>query len=209
MIWVENTHNAHGGIPAEPSYLKELKTVAAEHNLLMHCDGARLWNASIALGAPVRELAESFDSVSVCFSKGLGAPVGSALCSSHKTIEKARKWRKILGGGMRQSGILAAGALFALKNNFSRIADDHANTRRFAEIIMQSDRVEIDLSSVKTNMVVFRVSGTSNPAFLKQCADRGLLMGTIGAGFIRAVFHLDADRAKAEKAGEIILDILR
>ncbi len=208
MVWVENTHNAHGGVPASLEYLTDLRKMATQKGLLMHCDGARVWNAATALGLAVRDLAQPFDSISVCFSKGLGAPVGSALCSNAQTIAKARKWRKILGGGMRQAGIIAAGALFAIENNYVKLASDHKNAKAFAKAIESVGRIEINTDSVLTNMVVFKVRGISNEAFLEKCSDRGLRMGTIGKGFIRAVFHLNINEEQTNSAAKIIEDIL-
>lgn len=209
MVWVENTHNAHGGVPVTLSYIDELKELAKREGLLLHCDGARVWNSATAQGLTVRQLADPFDSISICFSKGLGAPVGSALCSNSQTIAKARKWRKILGGGMRQSGIIAAGALFAIENNFPKLADDHRNARHFANSISNSSRVEIETESVATNMVVFKVKGISNDSFLGKCSERGLKMGTIGKGFVRAVFHLNINEDQTVLAADIIKEILK
>lgn len=209
MVWIENTHNAHGGVPVPLDYLKELKTLATRKGLLLHCDGARIWNSATAQGLAVSQLADPFDSISICFSKGLGAPVGSALCSGRQTIGKARKWRKILGGGMRQAGIIAAGALYAIDNNFSKLELDHLNAKSFAKTISVSDRIEIQPENTLTNMVVFKVLGMTNDTFLSKCTERGLKMGTIGKGYVRAVFHLDINEEQTQSAAGIVQDILK
>ncbi|HET6400961.1 MAG TPA: GntG family PLP-dependent aldolase, partial [Candidatus Kapabacteria bacterium] len=152
LIAIENTHNRAGGTVYPLDRIREIESLARKNGIAMHLDGARLWNACAFSGHRPKEYADHFDTVSVCFSKGLGAPVGSAIAGPKELIALARRFRKIWGGGMRQAGIIAAGALFALRNNRERLAEDHAKARRFAEIILDSSKhVQIDMNRVETN----------------------------------------------------------
>ncbi len=162
LVCVENTHNRGGGTVWPLRQVAEVAAVAREAGLKVHLDGARLWNASVAAGVPEKDYAAHFDSASVCFSKGLGAPVGSALAGTREFIARARRFRKMFGGGMRQAGIIAAGALYALEHHRERLAEDHANARRLAEGLAGLAGIEIDPATVETNIVVFLV--TSMPA---------------------------------------------
>ncbi|MCB1247349.1 MAG: DegT/DnrJ/EryC1/StrS family aminotransferase, partial [Acidimicrobiia bacterium] len=157
LVAVENTHNAAGGSVWTAEQTQALTQRAHTLGLATHLDGARLWNASVATGAPLGDLAKGFDTVSVCFSKGLGAPVGSALVGDDDTIARARRFKHMFGGGMRQAGLIAAGALFAVNHHRDRLADDHARARRFAEELAALDGVDVDLATVRTNIVNFRV----------------------------------------------------
>jgi threonine aldolase len=156
LVCIENTHNRGGGSIWPLETLREVAEVSRRHGLRMHLDGARLWNASIATGIAERDYAAHFDSVSVCFSKGLGAPVGSALCGSREFIQRARRFRKMFGGGMRQAGIIAAGALHALEHHRARLAEDHTNARTLADGLSLLPGIELDPASVQTNLVFRR-----------------------------------------------------
>jgi threonine aldolase len=182
-IAVENTHNFGGGTVQPDGQLTAVRDLARENGLGLHLDGARLWNAHIATGRSLVELAGSFDTVSVCLSKGLGAPIGSVLVSSADRIAEARVWRKRYGAGMRQVGILAAAGRYALANNLERLADDHARAARLAE--------SLGGDPVATNIVVLDVADASVVA--AKAADHGVLVSALGPRFLRLVTHLDVD----------------
>lgn len=185
LICLENTHN---GKVLPLSYLQEMGAFVAERGLKLHLDGARLFNAAVASETPVEVIAAPFDSISICLSKGLGAPVGSLLVGSHDFIARARRLRKMLGGGMRQAGILAQAGLFALEQHVTRLADDHRRAKRLAEGLAALPGIELDLSLVQSNMVFLRLrEGESAPllAFMKE---RGILFS--GYGELRLVTHL-------------------
>ncbi|OQR96760.1 L-allo-threonine aldolase [Achlya hypogyna] len=196
LVAVENTHNTCGGRVVPTEAIRDIASICASHNLKLHMDGARLANASVYLQAPLSELVASVDSVSLCLSKGLGAPVGSILAGSEELIYKAMRLRKSLGGGMRQSGILAAAALFALENNIQRLAEDHANARTLARGLSRIPGIVVDEATVETNMVYFTLDAQAvpNQVFLARMKELGVLMGG-GYGKqqnqIRAVTHLD------------------
>jgi len=190
LVCVENTHNRGGGNVWPMERIREIAEVSRQRKLRLHLDGARLWNAAVATGIPERDYAEHFDSVSVCFSKGLGAPVGSALCGSREFIQRARRFRKMFGGGMRQAGIIAAGALYALEHHRARLAEDHANARALAEGLSRMPRLELDPATVRTNMVLFR-SRTLPAATLAGALDQaGVRVLAVGPDSIRAVTNL-------------------
>jgi threonine aldolase len=185
LLCLENTQ---GGKVLPLEYLKRVSIFVADHRLRSHLDGARIFHAAVKLDEPVTEISKHFDSVSFCLSKGLGAPVGSVLCAGKEQTIEARKWRKMLGGGMRQAGILAAGGIYALENHVNRLAQDHVNARSLAEGLSDIEELEIDLKMVQTNMVFVK---TCKPCedlevFLKQ---RGVLV--IGGNPMRMVTHLD------------------
>ncbi len=208
LVAVENTHNASGGRVFPLKDVKAIAEAARASGLKVHLDGARLWNASVATGVGLAELAAPADSVSVCFSKGLGAPVGSALVGSRELIERCRRLRKMLGGGMRQAGLLAAGALHALKHNRARLVDDHRHARFFAETIAACPGVDLDLESVQTNIVLFEVEGSAD-ALCKRAAKRGVLISAMGPRSVRAVTHLDVSFDEVGKAASLVADLLR
>ena len=193
LIEIENTHNRAGGIIFPLDEIKRIRQLALQYNIPMHLDGARLWNASAATGIPLKEYARYFDSLSVCFSKGLGAPVGSMLLSSEEFIIRAHRYRKIFGGGMRQAGIIAAGALYALQNNLDRIKEDHQKARILAEAVAESEFFEIDLDFVHTNIVIWNVNSQKTTAeqVVKRLGENRILVLDIGNNRIRAVCHLD------------------
>jgi threonine aldolase len=190
LICLENTHNRAGGTIYPLDDMAEVRKLALKHNIKTHLDGARIFNAVVETGVSLKEYASNFDTVSFCFSKGLGAPVGSILCGDKDMIERAHKYRKVLGGGMRQAGILAAGAIYALDNNIKRLNDDHKKARVFAEGISKLNFVEIDLTTVQTNIVMFKTK--IDALRLKQILEeKGLLVTNEGPDKMRAVFHMD------------------
>jgi threonine aldolase len=190
LLAVENTHNRGGGAIWPLDRIREVCGVAREAGLHTHLDGARLWNASVATGIPEAEYAGHFESVSVCFSKGLGAPVGSALAGSAELMQRARRFRKQFGGGMRQVGIIAAGALYALEHHRQRLADDHANAKRLAMGLSEIRGIRVNCDDVATNMVYFEVKGRSAIHLVEQLKAVGVLVLPTGAQTIRAVTSL-------------------
>jgi threonine aldolase len=192
LVCVENTHNRAGGRVFPPRLVEAIAARARAHGLALHLDGARLWNAAVAIGSSVAALAEPFDTVSVCFSKGLGAPVGSALAGSREAIERARRLRKMWGGGMRQVGVLAAAARHALSHHVARLADDHASARRFAERMARCPRARVDLDSVETNIVNVDLVGVDAESAVRAGRDAGVLVNATGPTRLRAVTHMDA-----------------
>jgi threonine aldolase len=184
--------------------------LAQNRNITLHLDGARLWNASVASGIVPKEYARFFDTVSVCFSKGLGAPVGSALAGTRENIEKARKIRKIFGGGMRQAGILAAGAMFALEHNMERLKEDHKKAKMLAEKLQRVLGIHIDQQYVQTNIVVIdiRERKESSGDILAQLKTKGVLLSEMGSTTLRAVTHLDVSMEQINSAAEIIQSVL-
>lgn len=198
-IALENTHNGCGGAVLPPAYIAEIAEIAHAHGVPLHLDGARVWNAATALGIAPSILCAPADSVTFCLSKGLGAPVGSVLCGSREFIHLARKWRKLLGGGMRQAGILAAAGLFALENNVQRLAEDHANARLLAEGLARMPGISIDLETVESNIVYIDVGGLdiSMTVILDCLARQGVMLASAGK-MIRAVTSLEVTRADIE-----------
>jgi threonine aldolase len=209
MICIENTHNRGGGSIWPIEAIAGIAGLARENNLKMHMDGARLWNASVATGIPEAEYAQFFDSVSVCFSKGLGAPVGSALAGSAAFINRARRFMKQFGGGMRQAGIIAAGALYALENHRDRLAEDHDNAKILAEGLSDIPGIEIDVSTVETNIVIFRLDGVNPVEFFLHAHEAGVYVLPAGADTIRAVTSLQVNRDDIGKGVEIIRLLLQ
>jgi threonine aldolase len=210
LIVIENTHNRAGGTVYPIDVIKETYNLAASRGIPMHLDGARLWNASIATEIPLKEYSKYFNSVSVCFSKGLGAPIGSVLAGSEDFIKKARKYRKIFGGGMRQVGILAAPCLYALDNNIERLSEDHKNARILADGLKNIPGIYIDMNQVQTNMVMIYVKHPKfTPASLSNAAlEKGLAASPIDSERIRAVTHLDISEDQIMKAIDIYKEIL-
>ena len=192
LICLENTHNRAGGTIFPLAEIQRIHALAREHNIALHLDGARLWNASVATGIPLKEYCRYFDSVQLCFSKGLGAPIGSIIVGDADFIERARYFRKAFGGGMRQVGILAAGAMYAVEHHFQRLAEDHRRARRLAEAIAELPGISIDLDTVQTNIVIFDLSKAplSAEEFVQKLRDQHILMIHFGAAKIRAVTHL-------------------
>jgi threonine aldolase len=190
LVCLENTHNRGGGKIWPLHRIEEVAGAARRHGLQLHLDGARLWNAAAATGIAESQWAAPFDTVSVCFSKGLGAPVGSALVGSKELLARARRFRKMFGGGMRQAGIIAAGALFALRNHRARLAEDHANAKALAEGIGRCQGFEVAPCEVETNMVRFRLPGVPAAEVVERLRVRGVLVLATDRLTIRAVTSL-------------------
>ncbi|HAW71629.1 MAG TPA: low-specificity L-threonine aldolase [Firmicutes bacterium] len=193
LLCLENTHNRSGGTVVSPEAMERMIQAAHGKGLRVHLDGARIFNAAAALGVKADKLTRSCDSVMFCLSKGLAAPVGSLLAGSAEFIVRARKYRKMLGGGMRQAGILAAAGIIALQKMIGRLGEDHHNAAALAQGIAGINGLSIDLSSVQTNMVVFDISGlrTTMESFLNQLAEAGVLAGPVGSSKVRMVTHKD------------------
>jgi threonine aldolase len=210
LICLENTHNRCGGAALTPEYTDQVGDLAHGHGIKVHLDGARVFNAAVALGIDVRELTRSVDSVSFCLSKGLSAPVGAVLCGDAPFIDEARRWRKAVGGGMRQCGILAAAGIVALEQMVDRLADDHANARRLADGIADMAGVDIDPQTVRTDIVIFEVTSDrlSASQLVKALLERGIQMSAIGPARIRAVTHYGIEAADIETTLAAMSDIL-
>lgn len=191
LICLENTHNRCYGAPLTPQYMAAVADLARRRGLVVHLDGARLFNAAVALAVDVREFARHVDSLTFCLSKGLAAPVGSVICGSKAFIAEARRTRKVLGGGMRQAGVLAAAGIVALEKMVDRLREDHANARRLAEGIARLAGLSIDLANVYTDIVYFDVVAPALTAeeLIKRLGDRGIRMLSVGPKRIRAVTH--------------------
>jgi threonine aldolase len=210
LVCLENTHNMAGGTVTSLEVLKEVWRGAKEAGLPVHLDGARVFNAATALGLSVAELTAGFDTVMFCLSKGLGAPVGSVLVGSAKAIERARVFRKALGGGMRQAGVIAAAGLIALSEMTKRLAEDHANARLLAESVANEAGAEIDLDAVETNIVIFSLRGEGDAsAFCAALKRKGVLASAIGPHSVRFVTHYDVSRANCQEAAGIVSEQLR
>jgi threonine aldolase len=208
LVCLENTHNRAGGRILSLAVIEEVQHFTREHGLMLHLDGARLWNASAATGVPLSAYGRLADSVSVCFSKGLGAPVGSVLCGESSWIKLARRERKKLGGAMRQVGILAAGCLYALDHHLERLPEDHANARVLALAIADIPGVSVDVAGVETNIVLFDVAGTGFGAgeLVARLEERGVRLVPFAPTLIRAVTHLDVDREGMLTAARALAD---
>jgi threonine aldolase len=205
LVIVENTHNAAGGRVVTREATVALAARARALGLALHLDGARLWNASVATGEPPSSLAEPFDTVSVCFSKGLGAPVGSALAADRDLIEEALRIRKRLGGGMRQAGILAAGALHALDHHRDRLARDHDHARCIADRVSQARHVLVDPREVETNIVNIRLARPVATRVMLLARERGVWLHATAPEQLRAVTHLDVSEGDAETAAAVLV----
>jgi threonine aldolase len=192
LICIENTHNREGGTIFPLDEIKRISHFARENGIHIHLDGARLWNASIATGISIQEYCQYFDSASLCFSKGLGAPVGSIIVGSYEFIKRARYYRKVYGGGMRQAGILAAAAIYAVQNNLERLKEDHRRARNLGDFIATLPGIRIDQETLQTNIIVFDVkeSGQSGEQVINSLAKRGVKMLTFAGTKIRAVTNL-------------------
>jgi threonine aldolase len=205
LIAIENTHNRAGGHVFPFDEMKKIKALADSKGLKIHLDGARLANAVIASGVPFREYAACADTVNMCFSKGLGAPVGSIVAGSAETIKKARKKRKAFGGGMRQAGILAAAAIYALDHHIDRLADDHKNARTLADAIRSVDGLDL-VYAVETNIIIFKVDEKFDTVegFLARLARHNVLAVSFGPTWVRMVTHLDASAADIAAVADVL-----
>ncbi len=208
LLCIENTHNRGGGSVWSVDRIAAAVAAAREAGLRCHLDGARLWNASAATGVPEHVFAGYFDSVSVCFSKGLGAPVGSALAGTTEFIARARRFRKQFGGGMRQAGIIAAGALYALEHHRERLTQDHLNARTLAERLAADPGIELPDGLPETNIVNFRVKTMPAQALVEAMRERGVLMLPRSEDSLRAVTNLNVTSGRIEEAAEIVRTIV-
>jgi threonine aldolase len=204
LVAIENTHNRAGGRVWAPAAAKAVAERARALGLATHLDGARIWNASVACGVDVATLCAPFDTASVCFSKGLGAPVGSAFCGSHKLVTEARRLRKRWGGGMRQAGIVAAGALYALAHHRARLANDHANARALAQRLALTEGTRVDVGAVETNIVNVEVHAPADDV-AREARALGVLINPTGPRRLRAVTHLDVTREQIDTAADILV----
>jgi threonine aldolase len=205
-IAVENTHNFGGGTVQPISEIAALRKGADDLGLTLHLDGARIWNAHVASGVGFAEYGQYFDTISVCLSKGLGAPVGSIMLSTKERVAKARVWRKRYGAGMRQVGLLAAGGHYALDNNIDRLAEDHRRAQELAQAIAKVDSSLIDPTTVQTNIVGLDLAALPITAaeLAARCKDAGLWISALGPQYVRLVTHLDFDDAQCAQAIEIL-----
>jgi threonine aldolase len=208
LVAVENTHNRAGGRIFPPAAVDRIALAARKHGLALHLDGARLWNAAAASDVSERELARPFDTVSVCFSKGLGAPVGSAICGARDVLVRTHRLRKMLGGGMRQAGVLAAAALYALEHNRSRLAEDHRAARAVAEIVAGASGAKVQLALVETNIVNIELERAQAEVVIDAASAAGVLIGASGPKTLRAVTHLDIPLERAKLAAERLAEAI-
>ena len=209
-IAVENTHNFGGGTVQPISEIEKLSTQARARGIAMHLDGARIWNAHIATGTPLHEFGRHFDTISVCLSKGLGAPIGSISLGSKELIGQARIWRKRYGAGMRQVGLMAAAGHYALDNNLERLADDHRRAKKIAVALSAHDSSLIDPATVETNIVGLDLTqcGITAAELAERARSAGLLIGAHGKTYARLVTHLDFDDAQTDEAIAILIKSL-
>jgi len=206
LISLENTHNMKGGAIYPQEEAERIIEYAHREKIPVHLDGARVFNAAVALGKPVRELTQNYDSVMFCFSKGLGAPVGSMLVGSHSFIEEARIVRKRLGGGMRQVGVLAAACLYALEHHVERLSEDHENAKLLAEALSEFSGVRV--IPPETNIVIFELSAMTAPEFTERLKEKGVLAIAVGEKRVRLVTHLDVNSQAIKRAIEAMRDVL-
>jgi threonine aldolase len=210
LVEIENTHNRGGGLIFPQAEAERICALAREHGIASYLDGARLWNAAVASGVSEGALAAPFDLVGVSFSKGLGAPGGSLLAGSKALISAANRHRRMLGGAMRQTGIFTAAALYGLDHHRAHLADDHRHARAFAETLAQSFAVDLDLGTVQSNIIVFRLKPGAPDAvtLVAKARERGVLLNAFAARTVRAVTHLDVSREQVAKAAEILRELL-
>ena len=210
LVAVENTHNYCGGVVYPLEKIALLRSFCDRHGMILHLDGARVCNAAVASGVPLPEIVAPYDSVSVCLSKGLGAPVGSVLLGSGAMIARAQRARKLFGGGMRQAGIIAAGGLYALEHNVARLADDHRRARALGERLARVPGLTIDEGKLQTNMVFADTHGVGLPAarVVELLDAAGVLALDEAPWSVRFVTHLDLDDAAVEQAGEIVAGVV-
>jgi len=211
LVCLENTHNSGGGTIYPMDKIQAISRWAREHHLALHLDGARLWNAVVATGIAAKEWARHFDSVSVCFSKGLGAPVGSALAGPKAFVAKARRIRKLLGGGMRQAGILAAAVLYALDHHVERLAEDHENAQILAQALADIPGVRLTPPKVETNLIWFEVERRLGTAadLARRLKEQGILVHHAFPQTMRACTHLDVSASQVTQATEVMRRTIR
>ena len=204
MVAVENSHNAGGGTCYPLDTLKGIKVFADAHSLSVHMDGARLFNAAVATATEVTRICACVDTVTFCLSKGLGAPVGAMLCGTRELIAEARRVRKMLGGGMRQAGVIAAAGVYALQNNAQRLAEDHANAKAIAEALAATSWASLNPKEVQTNILYFRTPGHDAAEVVESLGRQGILCNTGDAERVRFVTHLDISRKDTEEIVKLI-----
>ncbi|MEL6128595.1 MAG: low-specificity L-threonine aldolase [Cyanobacteria bacterium J06627_3] len=204
LVCLENTHNRGGGRIYPLSEIRAISKVCQQHNLKLHLDGARLWNACIAQNISEVDYVEPFDSVSVCFSKGLGAPVGSALAGSKAFIERARRFRKMLGGGMRQAGMMAAGAIYGLKHHRAHLKEDHFNAQTLAQGLQSVAGIEIDPKTVETNIVLFQTRVLPAQVLAERLKLKGVYVLPVGPNTIRAVTNLMVNEQQIQQVPDLV-----
>lgn len=211
LIVLENTHNRKNGSPLDVAYMRSVRDLADKYNLKIHIDGARLFNAAVALGVDARDLVADADSVSFCLSKGLAAPVGSVICGSGEFIIKARRARKLVGGGMRQAGILAAAGIVALAEMTARLAEDHANARKLAEGLAELPGLSIDPAMIKTNIVYFETNREDLPEdeLVNRLNKEGIKIGAMGPRLLRAVTYYQITADDIEFALQVFAKVLK
>jgi threonine aldolase len=207
-ITLENTHNTWGGAVLQPDYLKHVAALAKEYNLHMHLDGARVFNASVALNTDVTEITRHFHTLMFCLSKGLSAPVGSILAGPKDFIKEARIVRKYLGGGMRQAGIIAAAGIVAIEKMTTRLAEDHRRAKKLAEKLADLDQVDINPDHVMTNFLILKLNTMNSTLFLEKLAERNVLALPFSATLVRMVTHKDIDDQDVERANTAIREVV-
>lgn len=205
VVALENSHNRHGGTVLPMEYLRLVRNLCNEKGLPLHCDGARVWNAIAAVGCTHQEMGAVFDTLSICLSKGLGAPAGSLILGTRAIIEKARRWRKMLGGGMRQVGVLAAAAKVAIETVLPKLAEDHLKAKHFATGIASHPLVTVQTERVQTNVVMFTVLGINDSDFIQRMFEKGVRIATIKPGVMRAVFHHQIQMGDVEHSVDAVL----
>jgi len=210
LVCLENTHNRCGGVVLTPEYTDRVGELAHRHGLAVHLDGARVFDAAVALGVDVRHLTRSVDSVQFCLSKGLSAPVGSLLCATREFIAEAQRWRKMLGGGMRQAGVIAAAGIEALDDMVDRLADDHANAHRLAEGLADMPGFAVDLASVQTNIVIWDLTTdrVSPQEVVERLGAEGVKILAIGGRQFRAVTHYGIETDDVEQAVDVARQVM-
>jgi threonine aldolase len=207
-VFLENTHNRHGGVVWPLDALHAAADAAHAQGLRVHLDGARIFNAAVALGVDVADIASPSDTVTFCLSKGLGCPAGSLFCGTSESVDQARRWRKRLGGAMRQTGVLAAAGLIALDSMVDRLAEDHAHARTLAEGLAELPGISCDLSRVQTNLVYFDVAKLSGAQFQEECRKRGLLCEALDPKRVRFVTHNGITAGDVQSALHICEEVM-
>ena len=208
LICLENTHNFCQGSPITPEYMTEVREIANKFGLKIHLDGARIFNAAVALGVPVAKLTEKVDSVMFCLSKGLSAPVGSLVCGSSEFIVKARKARKMVGGGMRQVGHIAAAGLIAINEQVDRLQEDHDNAKFLASQLSDLDGIEVDVTRIKTNIIFFKLTGIDGEVLLNQLEQNQIKILMTDADVFRAVLHREVSKEQVQTVVKTFQSIL-
>jgi threonine aldolase len=208
LVALENTHNASGGSVLTPEDTKAVADVAHRHGIPLHIDGARIFNAAVCLETPVAELAKDADSVTFCLSKGLACPVGSVICGSNEFVQEARRWRKMVGGGMRQAGVIAAAGVVALETMVDRLAEDHANGRRLAEGLAKVPGIKIEPDKLPTNLIRFEVTAKNRASLAQKLAERGVKGGSPYGGW-RFVTHYGITADDVDYALDVVESVFK